>query len=158
MKDGKNTIIVLPQFQIDGMVEVMDYILSHPMATVGKIKDKFDLNEEEYQMIYDFCMPHERIRSNERYWIIKYKGVLSALEMQIGFAESKKRKTVKLDKLKEIVKKNSIGNKNELNKETFDSCDLDDEMTEEEEIESPFILDEKELNKHGLYLQKKESA
>ena len=49
MKDGKNTIIVLPQFQIDGMVEVMDYILQHPMATVGKIKNKFNLNEEEFR-------------------------------------------------------------------------------------------------------------
>lgn len=127
MKDGKNTIIVLPQFQIDGMVEVMDYILQHPMATVGKIKNKFNLNEEEYQMIYDFCMPHERFRSNERYWITKYKGVLSAVEMQIGLAESKNRKMIKLDKLKEIVKKYSIGTNNALNKEAFDSCDLEED-------------------------------
>ena len=149
MKDGKDTIIVLPQFQIDGMVEIMDYILAHPMATVGKIKNKFDLNENEYQMIYDFCMPHERFRSNERYWITKYKGVLSAVEMQIGLAESKNRKTIKLDKLKEIVKKHSVGIKNALNKEAFDSCDLEEnatEGTEEEEIEPPppFIIDEKE--------------
>ena len=113
----------------------MDYILSHPMATVGKIKDKFDLNEEEYQMIYDFCMPHERVRNNERFWITKYKGIMSAIELKIGLAKSKKRKTIKIEELEALVKKHGIGNKNELNKEAYDSCEMDDE--EEEKIEPP---------------------
>ncbi len=147
MKDGKDTIIVLPQFQIDGMLEIMDYILTHPGTTVEKVKTKFDLNESEYGMIFDLCMPHERNRSNERYWITKYKGLLCALEEVVGYAKDKSMKTIPVNKIEAIMKRHGVGIKNNAYQEAFDTCDVPEEG---------LVIDEAELNKHGLYLRKEE--
>lgn len=65
---------VLPQDQIDYIVMVMDYVLKHNggerdkkakilQVTVGDIKSQFGLNEQQYQMIYDLCMPVFRKKS-----------------------------------------------------------------------------------------------
>ena len=53
-------MVVLPQDQIDAMVEIMECILKtdgSSRVTVGDIKRKYKITEDEYQMIYDLCMP-----------------------------------------------------------------------------------------------------
>ena len=117
MYKGKSTIIVLPKFQIDGMVEIMDFILTHPYKyTVDDIKRKFDLNEEEYQMIYEFCMPHERHRANERFWVSRYKGLVTSLNLWLSMLKDTKRKTLPVadaaKKLEDILSRHSIGKQN----------------------------------------------
>lgn len=126
MYQGKDTIIVLPQFQIDGMMEIMDYILSHPAATVEKVKKKFNLNEDEYHMIYDLCMPQEKNRCNERYWITKYKGLLCALGEAVGYAKDKKMNTVPVSKIEAIMKQHGVSLKNNYYQETLKSCEIHD--------------------------------
>lgn len=130
MKDGKDTIIVLPQFQIDGMVEIMNYILTHPGVNVGKIKKKFDLNDDEYRMIYDFCMPHIRHAVNERYWLIKFKGLYAAIEERIEWSKRNNKPFVTIKVLEQVLKHHAIGGKNDEAKDAFDSCDLE-EVAEE---------------------------
>ena len=133
MKDGKDTIIVLPQFQIDGMVEIMDYIMTHPGASVERIKTKFNLNENEYHMIYDLCMPHIRHGNTAKYWIVHFKGVCCALEEAIGYAKEKKLKVVPVSRLEDILKRHGIGAGNKENKEAYDTCDLDEDIEQEDE-------------------------
>ena len=149
MYQGKDTIIVLPQFQIDGMLEIMDYILSHPAATVEKVKIKFNLNEDEYHMIYDLCMPQERNRCNERYWITKYKGLLCALDEAVGFAKDKKMKTIPVSKIEALMKRHGVSLKNSSYQEALESCEIPNKEPE---------IDEKELSVHGLCFVKEETA
>lgn len=135
MYQGKDTIIVLPQFQIDGMVEIMDYILSHPAATVEKVKKKFNLNEDEYHMIYDLCMPQERNRCNERYWITKYKGLLCALDEAVGYAKDKKMNTIPVSKIEAIMKQHGVSLNNRSYQEALESCEISDKETKIDEKE-----------------------
>ena len=64
---------IIPQDQIDRMVEVMDVILKYPYMTVGDIKRRFNLSSEEYEMIYDLVMPLVREANVKKYWAVKYK-------------------------------------------------------------------------------------
>lgn len=63
---------VLDPDQIKAMNAVMDYILKSPTKTVGSIKKRFHLTEEEYRMIFDLTMPHIRTDSAKSYWKSKY--------------------------------------------------------------------------------------
>ena len=130
-----NDFVLINQAQIDDMAVIMDYILTHPGDTVGHIKRKFNLNEDQYQMIFEFCMPHVRNRTNERYWIYKYKSVYSALQELYGKIKNDNRKTVPIDKIEDILQKNSIGANNEGSQDAFDTCGIDDEDKEEEDDE-----------------------
>lgn len=134
MYDGKNTIIVLPQFQIDGMVEVMDDILAHPYKhTVDQIKQKYDLNEDEYHMIYDFCMPHERHRSKERYWITRYKTVTGSIQRFLDTAKEQQHRMVRIEDIEKIFHKLGVGEKNEFRKDMEDPDEIEEEEEEEED-------------------------
>lgn len=53
---------VLSEGQIELMTLVMDDILRYQGVTVESIKKKYALTDEEYNMIFDLCMPN--IRSN----------------------------------------------------------------------------------------------
>ena len=64
---------IIPQDQIDKMVEVMDVILKYPYMTVGDIKKRFNLTSQEYEMIYGLVMPLVREANVKKYWAIKYK-------------------------------------------------------------------------------------
>ena len=136
---GKDTIIVLPRFQIEGMVEIMDYILTHPYKyTVDDIKQKFDLNEEEYQMIYDFCMPHERHRANEHFWVSHYRSLIASVNLLLQMLKDMKKKTIPVEemikKLEDILEKNRIGKQNK-NCHAIQNGENDDEPAEEPEEE-----------------------
>lgn len=76
-------MIVLPQDQIDEMKKIMDFILKNPLVSVAEIKEHFDLLSEEYEMIFDLCMPSIRRKNSEKYWRAKYSGVMSFLKEQL---------------------------------------------------------------------------
>lgn len=64
-------MVVLPQDQIDKMVEIMDTILKNPRMTIGEIKTEFNLDSNEYEMIYSLCMPLIREANVKQYWAVK---------------------------------------------------------------------------------------
>ena len=76
---------VIPQAQIDEMVEVMDYILAHPSISVADIKKHFELTAEEYNMIFDLCMPSIRKGNKTAYWKNRYSSVMNFLKEQIRY-------------------------------------------------------------------------
>lgn len=56
---------VLSEGQIELMTLVMDDILRYQGVTVESIKKKYALTDEEYNMIFDLCMPNIRVHSWE---------------------------------------------------------------------------------------------
>ena len=122
-----NDFVLINQAQIDNIVVIMDYILTHPIVTVGDIKRRFGLNEEQYQMIFELCMPHMRHRANERYWIMKYKSIFAALQELYVDAVEKKRKTISIEKINEVLKKNDIGTYSKESKDILEEYESDEE-------------------------------
>ena len=110
---------VLPQEEIDIIVEVMDYYFKHPNRTVGHIKEKFNLTEEEYQMIFFFCMPMIRYRNNERYWIGKTKSTITTFENLVGYAENNGETSIDVKVLRAALNKCSISDGNNKYKEIY---------------------------------------
>lgn len=77
-------MIVLPQDQIDKMKEIMDYLFKYQaLTTVGEVKKRFGLTSEEYDMIYDLCMPLIRESGVKKYWAIKYQSFVQELKRLI---------------------------------------------------------------------------
>lgn len=66
------SMTILDPDDIKTINAVMDYILKNPSKTVGTIKKRFRLTEEEYRMIFDLTMPHIRTDSAKSYWKTKY--------------------------------------------------------------------------------------
>ena len=65
-----------PQDEIDGISKVMEYILAHQgqSITVGSVRKKFGLTREQYDMIYDLCLPLiRRWTNNDGYWKARYR-------------------------------------------------------------------------------------
>lgn len=74
-------MIVLPQYQIDEMKEIMDYLFKYQaLTTVESVKKKFNLTSEEYDMIYDLCMPLIRENGVKKYWAIKYQSFIREIK------------------------------------------------------------------------------
>ena len=77
-------MIVLPQDQIDHMKEIMDFLLKNPTGfSVYEIKRMFNLTNDEYEMVYDLCMPLIREKTVKQYWAIKYKHFIEELKRLI---------------------------------------------------------------------------
>lgn len=77
-------MIVLPQDQIDKMKEIMDYLFKYQaLVSVASVKQKFNLTNEEYDMIYDLCMPLIRESGVKKYWAVKYKSFMEELKRLI---------------------------------------------------------------------------
>jgi hypothetical protein len=106
-------LIILPQDQIDRIVEVSDFILKHSNTTVGAIRKKFDLTIDEYNMIFDLCMPRIRAGSAAAYYKNKF-GMLSSRVEDI--VKELPEGEVK-DKLIAALIESSIGENNTLAKE-----------------------------------------
>lgn len=69
---------------------VSDYILDHPATPVNQVKSRFDLKENEYQMISDLMMPAMRRRETARKLnqeIVKLKTELKAKDEKIAKLE-----------------------------------------------------------------------
>ena len=75
-----------PQYEIDEIVKIMDYILEHQgqNITVADIKAKFNLSREQYNMVYDLCLALiRRWSSNEGYWNARYRRLKSRISVAL---------------------------------------------------------------------------
>lgn len=79
---------ILTQDEIDRIVEVEDFIMKFPSMSVHDIKKKFHLSSEEYDMIFELCMPRIRSGSASMYWRTKYHTLIAKLRRVLGPAES----------------------------------------------------------------------
>ena len=79
---------ILTPDEIDRIVEVEDFILKFPSMSVRDIKKKFHLSSEEYDMIFELCMPRIRSGSAAMYWRTKYHMLTAKLKRVLGPAES----------------------------------------------------------------------
>ena len=103
--------IVLNQSQIDEMIPVMDYILknqSNYNVSVRMIMDKFCLSPDEYNMIFDLCMPHIREKNKNDYWKVKYITLRSAVTDIVR----KWKKCKMSDELWNVLEKVSVSDHN----------------------------------------------
>lgn len=82
------SLTILPADEIDYIVTVSDFILKFPNLSVGDIKKKFRLTSEEYEMIFDLCMPRVRSGSSAAYWRTKYHMLVASLKRVLGPAKS----------------------------------------------------------------------
>ena len=114
------SMVVLDPDQITAMNAVMDYILKNPAKTVGSIKKRFGLSEEEYRMIFDLTMPHMRTDSAKSYWKTKYL----MLRGQISDFVQNNKKSKFASELWNILEKNDISEKNQFAKEDLEDCDI----------------------------------
>ena len=113
------SITILSQEEIDQIVRVEDYILRHPAATVADIRRRFHLTSEEYNMIFDICMPKVRAGSAALYWKIKYNMVTTRLDKILEGVTNNKLK----DEIVAALEECEIGANNELAKREDNSDD-----------------------------------
>lgn len=81
------SLTILPADEIDYIVTVSDFILKFPNLSVGDIKKKFRLTTEEYDMIFELCMPRIRAGSAAAYWRTKYHMLVAKLKRILGPVE-----------------------------------------------------------------------
>lgn len=104
------SMTILDPDQITVMNSVMDYILKNPAKTVGTIKKRFRLTEEEYRMIFDLTMPHIRTDSAKSYWKTKYL----MLRSQISEFVQNNKKSKLAPELWSILENCDVSEKNML--------------------------------------------
>lgn len=73
-------MVILPQDQIDSMVKIMDYMFKYPRVSVYDVKQRFSLDDYEYEMIFDLTMPLIREANIKKYWYTKYRGLVRKIE------------------------------------------------------------------------------
>lgn len=105
--------VVLSEKQVEFMVKVMDYILSHPTKSVAEIKAIFGLSTEQYNMIYDLAMPRERHRNLAGYYKSKYTYIYDHLAELI---RAEKKHTKLTDSIWEILQEAGVGPRNQVAK------------------------------------------
>lgn len=81
-------ITILSADEVDRIVQVEDFIMKFPSMSVREIKKKFHLSSEEYDMIFELCMPRIRSGSAAMYWRTKYHMLTAKLKRVLGPAES----------------------------------------------------------------------
>lgn len=71
--------IVLPQDQIDEMVEVQAYIKKHQTydVSVAEIRKLFGITSKEYEMVFDLTMELIRDENSNEYWKSKAQYIYS---------------------------------------------------------------------------------
>jgi hypothetical protein len=80
MKIDKPVVIDLSQAEIDRIIAVTEYIANHETGcTVAKIKRKFGLTDEEYDICMELAMPTIRALGTFREWKNKYLKLLRDL-------------------------------------------------------------------------------
>lgn len=112
-------ITILSEDEITQIVTVSDYILKHPSITVADIRRRFRLTTEEYNMIFDICMPRVRAGSAALYWKTKYNMVTTRLDKILEGVTNNKLK----DEIIAALEECEIGVNNELAKQEDDSDD-----------------------------------
>lgn len=94
-------ITILSQDEIEQIVTVGDFIIRYPSMSVGDIKRKFRLTSEEYEMIFDLCMPKIRAGSSSAYWRTKHHMLASRIKNVLDQSKPSKLKDDILVALKE---------------------------------------------------------
>lgn len=95
------SLTILPADEIDCIVTVSDFILKFPNMSVGDIKKKFRLTSEEYDMIFELCMPRIRAGSAAAYWRTKHHMLAARVKRVIDRAGPSKLKSDILGALRE---------------------------------------------------------
>lgn len=90
---------------VDDLVKLIEYIvkyetMSSEKYSVGAIKQRLNLTSEEYDELYDLCMPAIRRKNGERFWKNCYKGQKAEIQRVLCAVENEKMNTA--DALKEI--------------------------------------------------------
>ena len=93
-------MIILPGDQIDRMVEVMKAILRPGNMTVARIKEKYHLSSEEYEMIFDLTMPLIQCGNSSERWKIKYLELRNKIMERI---RNEKKKTQLTEDIYKII-------------------------------------------------------
>lgn len=91
------------------MVKVMDYILKHPNVTVADIRERFSISSDEYNMIFDLCMPVIRNKNAKMFWRQKYTMLRDAVSERIRQEEKKSKLS---DDIWDILENYGIGKNN----------------------------------------------
>lgn len=107
------SLTVLDHDEIAVINAVMDYILKNPAKTVGSIKKRFGLSEDEYRMIFDLTMPHIRTDNAKGYWKTKYLMIRG----QINELVQNNKKSKLAPELWSILENCDIGDNNTLAKQ-----------------------------------------
>lgn len=94
-------ITLLPQDEIDLIVTIADFIIRYPSMSDAEIKRKFHLTNEEYNMVFDLCMPKIRAGSSSAYWRTKHHMLASRIKRVLDQSKSSKLKNDILLALKE---------------------------------------------------------
>ena len=95
------SVTILSKDEIDLIVSVADFILKYPNRSVAEIKQRFRLTSEEYDMIFELCMPRIRAGSAAAYWRTKHHMLAARVKRVIDQAEPSKLKDNILGALKE---------------------------------------------------------
>lgn len=104
------SMTILDPDEITAINVIVDYILKNPSKTVGTIKKRFRLTEEEYRMIFDLTMPHIRTDSAKSYWKAKYL----MLRSQISEFVQNNKKSKLAPELWNILENCDVSEKNML--------------------------------------------
>ncbi len=75
---------ILPQEQVETMVKVMDDILKYPGISIGTLRKRYNLTMEEYDMIFELCMPLIREINAKKYWAVKSKYYVRKMKELLG--------------------------------------------------------------------------
>lgn len=112
-------ITILSQEEIDQIVVISDFILRHPSITVADIRRRFRLTTEEYNMIFDICMPRVRAGSAALYWKTKYNMITTRLDKILEGINNNKLK----DEIVAALEECEIGANNDLAKRENSNTD-----------------------------------
>ena len=126
-------MIILPSDQIERMNLVTEYILKHPTVSVYDIRRKFSLTKDEYEMIFELCMPYIRGGNSSSYWKLKYVTLKNALYDRIRNETVKGPKNKLATDIWNILENTGIGLSSKF-KETDGPVDYDDEEVKTENM------------------------
>lgn len=73
------SLTIIPGDQLDQITLIMDDILANQGRSVKYFKDKYNLSMEEYDMIYELCMPKVRKKLPGDYYRVQYCDLVKSL-------------------------------------------------------------------------------
>ncbi len=114
---------VLSNEQVAEMTQVMDEILKNHNTSVDEIKNKYSLTDDEYNMIFDLCMPNIRSNTWEAFW----KQAYGSLRKEI-------RKVIRTKELSDAKKLSIIREMCDYSNQPKKLTDNEEDTEEEEAI------------------------
>lgn len=129
---------VLEQDEVKQLCKVMNYILKTTNTTVEKVKEKFHLSDDEYNMIMNISMPFLREANSKKYWYAKHHSLIRKIS---DLGSMKKLSDEKFRKLVLAIVNDKSANEPYMRDSVGDDVDELDELndTEIEEIEKKEI-------------------